>query len=90
MRDPRNGRNYISEDPLLSGIMGGEAVAGTQSERVMATLKHLSLNSQETNKFRLNVRIDPSAHRESELLAFQIGIERVPTPCAADRLRVRG
>lgn len=42
----------------------------------MAMLKHVSLNSQETNKFRLGVRIDPAAHRESDLLAFQIGIEQ--------------
>ena len=77
-RDPRNGRNfeYISEDPLLSGLMGGAAVAGTQSVNVMAMLKHVSLNSQETNKFRLDARIDPAAHREAEMLAFQIGIER--------------
>ena len=77
-RDPRNGRNfeYISEDPLLSGIMGGEMVRGTQSVQVMALLKHVSLNSQETSKFSLDARIDPAAHRESELLAFQIGIER--------------
>ena len=78
MRDPRNGRNfeYISEDPLLSGLMGGAMVRGTQSKHVMAMLKHVSLNSQETNKFRLDARIDPAAHRESDLLAFQIGIEQ--------------
>jgi beta-glucosidase len=78
MRDVHNGRNfeYFSEDPYVSGVMGGEVVAGTQSTGVMALLKHLSLYAQETNKFRLDARIDPAAHRESDLLAFQIGIER--------------
>lgn len=78
IRDPRNGRNfeYISEDPLLSGLMGGAMVRGTQSQKVIAMLKHVSLNSQETNKFRLDARIDPIEHRESDLLAFQIGIEQ--------------
>ena len=78
MRDVHNGRNfeYFSEDPYVSGVMGGEVVAGTQSTGVMALLKHLSLYAQETNKFRLDARIDRAAHRESDLLAFQIGIER--------------
>jgi beta-glucosidase len=78
VRDVHNGRNfeYFSEDPYVSGVLGGEVVAGTQSTGVMALLKHLSLNAQETNKFRLDARIDPAAHRESDLLAFQIGIER--------------
>jgi len=78
MRDVRNGRNfeYFSEDPFLSGVMGGEEALGTQSTGVMAMLKHLSLYSQETSKFTLDARIDPAAHRESELLAFEIGIER--------------
>jgi beta-glucosidase len=78
MRDVHNGRNfeYFSEDPYVSGVMGAEVVKGTQSTGVMAMLKHLSLYGQETNKFRLDTRIDPAAHRESDLLAFQIGIER--------------
>jgi beta-glucosidase len=78
VREVLGGRNfeYFSEDPLLSGLLGGEVVAGTQANGVMATLKHLSMNNQETNKFRLDARIDPAAHRESDLLAFQIAIER--------------
>jgi beta-glucosidase len=78
VREVLGGRNfeYLSEDPLLSGLLGGEAAAGTQQAGVMATLKHVSLNSQETNKFRLDARIDPAAHRESDLLAFEIAIER--------------
>lgn len=78
IRDPRGGRNfeYISEDPWLSGVMGGEIVAGTQTQGVIASLKHVSLNVSETNKFALDAQIDPAAHRESDLLAFQIAIER--------------
>jgi beta-glucosidase len=78
MREVRGGRNfeYVSEDPLLSGIMGGEIVAGIQSQQVIGTLKHLSLNVSETNKFTLDAQIDPTAHRESDLLAFELAIER--------------
>lgn len=78
VRDPRNGRNfeYISEDPLLSGIMGAAAVQGAQSAGVVSTVKHFSLNSNETNRHTWNAEIDEAAHRESDLLAFQIAIER--------------
>ncbi|MBO0732553.1 MAG: glycoside hydrolase family 3 protein, partial [Acidimicrobiaceae bacterium] len=77
-RDPRNGRNfeYLSEDPLLSGALAGESVAGIQSEGVISTVKHFSLNCNETNRHWLDAVIDPAAHRESDLLAFQIAIER--------------
>ncbi|HEX6745091.1 MAG TPA: beta-glucosidase [Solirubrobacteraceae bacterium] len=77
-RDPRNGRNfeYLSEDPLLSGVLAGEAIAGIQGEGVISTIKHLSLNCNETNRHWLDARIDPAAHRESDLLAFEIAIER--------------
>ena len=76
-RDPRHGRNfeYFSEDPLLSALMAAEQVRGIQGENVMGMLKHVSLNSHETNKFVLDARIDPAAHRESDLLAFQLAIE---------------
>jgi beta-glucosidase len=78
MRDPRNGRNfeYISEDPLLSGIMAGEAVRGAQAAGVVSTIKHFALNSNETNRHTWNATIDKRALRESDLLAFQIAIER--------------
>jgi beta-glucosidase len=77
-RDPRNGRNfeYISEDPLLSGVLAGEAIAGIQGEGVISTIKHFSLNCNETNRHWLDAIIDPAAHRESDLLAFEIAIER--------------
>jgi beta-glucosidase len=77
-RDPRNGRNfeYFSEDPLVSGIFGSEVVTAAQSEGVISTLKHFSLNCNETNRHSLDAIIDTAAHRESDLLAFQIAIER--------------
>ncbi|MGK2910313.1 MAG: glycoside hydrolase family 3 protein, partial [Sphingobium sp.] len=77
-RDPWNGRNfeYLGEDPLLAGILGGEAIAGVQSNHIVSTVKHFVLNAQETGRHVLDARIDPVALRESDLLAFQIAIER--------------
>jgi beta-glucosidase len=77
-RDPRNGRNfeYYSEDPYMSGILGAAAVEGIQSQGVVSTLKHYTLNCNETNRHWLDAIIDPAGHRESDLLAFQIAIER--------------
>ena len=50
MRDPRNGRTfeYLGEDPLHSGILGGAAIAGIQSNNIISTIKHFALNGQET------------------------------------------
>jgi beta-glucosidase len=78
VRDPRGGRNfeYVSEDPLLSGLVGAAWVRGAQSQGVICTIKHFSLNAQETCRHTLDARIGPAAHRESDLLAFQIAIER--------------
>jgi beta-glucosidase len=77
-RDPRNGRNfeYLSEDPLVSGVLAAESVAGIQGEGVISTLKHFSLNCNETNRHWLDAIVDPAAHRESDLLAFEIAVER--------------
>lgn len=77
-RDPRNGRNfeYLSEDPLLTAAMVAESVAGIQQQGVISTVKHYSLNCNETNRHFLDAVIDPDAHRESDLLAFELAIER--------------
>ena len=76
-RDPWNGRNfeYLGEDPLLAGVMVGEHIKGVQSNHIVSTIKHYALNSQETGRTVLDARIDPALLRESDLLAFQIGIE---------------
>jgi beta-glucosidase len=77
-RDPRNGRNfeYLSEDPYVTAVLAAESVNGIQSQGVISTLKHFSLNCNETNRHWLDAVIDPAAHRESDLLAFEIAIER--------------
>ncbi|MCW2318671.1 beta-glucosidase [Rhodoblastus acidophilus] len=77
-RDPRAGRNfeYFSEDPLLTGLLAGEAIRGVQENNVVSTLKHFALNDQETGRKTLNVAISPAAARETDLLAFELAIER--------------
>ncbi len=77
-RDPWNGRNfeYLGEDPLLAGVMAGEAIRGIQSNHVVSTIKHFALNAQETGRAVLDARIAPDALQESDLLAFRLAIER--------------
>ncbi|KRB44479.1 MAG: glycoside hydrolase family 3 protein [Phenylobacterium sp.] len=77
-RDPRNGRNfeYLGEDTLLAGVMAGESIAGIQSRHVISTVKHFAINDQETGRMTLSSDIDEKAMRETDLLAFEIAIER--------------
>jgi beta-glucosidase len=78
MREPRNGRNfeYAGEDPLLAGTIVGAQVAGIQSNHLISTIKHFAVNDQETDRHDSNSIIDPAAARMSDLLAFQIALER--------------
>ena len=78
VREPGNGRNfeYGGEDPLLAGTMVGALVRGIQSNHIVTTVKHYAFNDQETGRSSVNVRIDEAGARVSDLLAFQIAIER--------------
>ncbi|HEY9111753.1 MAG TPA: beta-glucosidase [Rhodanobacteraceae bacterium] len=77
VRDPRSGRNfeYAGEDPLLAGLIVGNAIAGIQSQHLVSTIKHFALNDLETARSTLSANIDRAAARESDLLAFEIAIE---------------
>jgi beta-glucosidase len=77
-REPRNGRNfeYGGEDPLLAGTMVGAQIAGIQSNRIISTVKHYAVNDQETDRNAGNSVIDPKAARLSDLLAFEIAIDK--------------
>ncbi len=78
MRDPRNGRTfeYFGEDPLHSGVLGGAAIDGVQSQHVLSTVKHFALNAQETGRHAVDGRIADDAFRMSDLLAFEIAIDQ--------------
>jgi beta-glucosidase len=77
-REPRNGRNfeYLGEDPLLAGTLAGETIRAIQDQHVLSTIKHYALNAQETLQNVLPVTISEAAARESDLLAFEIAIEK--------------
>lgn len=77
-RDPRNGRNfeYGGEDPLLAGTIVGSEIAGIQWNHIITTTKHYAFNDLETGRKGHDAQIDPAAARMSDLLAFQLAIER--------------
>lgn len=75
-REPRDGRTFETkgEDPILAGKITAAHVKAIQDQYVVGGLKHFSMNDQETERFRANVLIDDRAARETDLLAFEIGI----------------
>ena len=75
-REPRNGRNfeYLGEDPILAGSLVGQLIRGTQDQHVLGDIKHYALNDQESGRNSVNVNIDERSMRETDLLAFQIGV----------------
>ena len=76
-REPRNGRTfeYMGEDPVLAGKMVASVIRGEQAQHVLGDIKHYALNDQESGRNAVNVNIDKRAARESDLLAFEIGIK---------------
>lgn len=77
-REPRDGRNfeYHGEDPLLAGIMTGAELKAIQAQKVIADIKHYAVNDQESGRFTVSSDIDKRSMRETDLLAFEIAIER--------------
>ncbi len=75
-REPRNGRTfeYMGEDPILAGKMVGQVMKGEQAEHVIGDIKHYAMNDQESGRNAVNVNIDKRSMRESDLLAFEIGV----------------
>jgi len=75
-REPRNGRTfeYMGEDPILAGKMVGQVMRGEQAEHVIGDIKHYAMNDQESGRNAVNVNIDKRSMRESDLLAFEIGL----------------
>jgi beta-glucosidase len=75
-REPRNGRTfeYLGEDPILAGTLVARLIEGTQSAHVIGDIKHYALNDQESGRNSVNITISKRAARETDLLAFEIGV----------------
>jgi beta-glucosidase len=90
-REPRNGRTfeYLGEDPVLAGTLVARLIEGTQSEHVIGDIKHYAFNDQESGRTSVNALIGDRAARESDLLAFEIGVEKghpAAVMCSYNRL----
>jgi beta-glucosidase len=90
-RDPRNGRTfeYLGEDPVLAGTMVARLIAGTESQHIIGEIKHYAFNDQESGRSAADVHIGERAARETDLLAFEIGVEQghpAAVMCAYNRV----
>src|SRR6185369_473659 len=76
-REPRNGRNFETkgEDPILAGKINAAHIKAIQDQFVLAGVKHFAFNDQETGRNTIDVHIDERSARESDLLAFEIGVK---------------
>jgi beta-glucosidase len=75
-REPRDGRTFETkgEDPILAGKIAAAHINAIQAQHVIGCIKHFAMNDQETGRTTGNVQIDERGMRESDLLAFEIGI----------------
>jgi beta-glucosidase len=76
-REPRDGRTFETkgEDPILAGKMAAAHINAIQAQHVIGGIKHFALNDQETGRNTADVQIDERGMRESDLLAFEIGVK---------------
>lgn len=72
-RVPMNGRNfeYSGEDPFLAGRGAAATIQGIQSQHVIATVKHLAGNNQETNRMTVSSDVDERTLHEIYLPGFE-------------------
>ncbi|MEE1931550.1 glycoside hydrolase family 3 C-terminal domain-containing protein [Streptomyces sp. TRM 70351] len=72
-RTPVAGRHFecLSEDPLLTGVLGAALVRGLQGNGVAACLKHFVANDSETDRTHYRSRVGARTLREVYLAPFE-------------------
>ena len=75
-RIPTGGRTYeyLSEDPLLSGMLAIAYTKGAQEDGTAVCLKHYALNNQEDYRGFVDVRISDRAMHEIYLRPFEMAV----------------
>lgn len=77
-RSPQGGRNfeYMSEDPVLNGMMGANMSKGAGDQGVTVFMKHFIMNEQETNaRSGILVWSNEQAMRELHLRPFEMTVK---------------
>ncbi len=76
IRTPLGGRNfeYLSEDPFLNSRLAVAYINALQTKDVAASVKHFLANSQEKNRFAIDVNMSERALREIYLPAFKASV----------------
>ena len=76
-RAPLWGRNFegFGEDPFLAGRMAVAYIQGVQSQGVIATVKHFTVNNEEFERHRIDVAVSDRALHEIYFPAFEAAIQ---------------
>lgn len=76
-RSPYHTRNFesYSEDPLISGTMGGSYVRGAQTHGMMCSVKHFALSELGTNPAGVNAWLSEQTLRELYCKSFEIAVK---------------
>ena len=72
-RTPYNGRNYeyISEDPMLTNVIGREVIQGCSGKGIINGPKHMGFNDQEHNRAGISAYMTEQKFRETDLRGFE-------------------
>jgi hypothetical protein len=84
-RSPLCARNfeYLSEDPLVSGVLGAAFVRSLQAGGVGASVEHFTASNQETDRMRVSSDVDERTLREIYFHDFE-RVVREAQPVVSD------